>query len=139
MTPHKVKKLNQDTAEELDISTTLVDNLIEFYYKNVRENLSELTHPRLNIEGLGQFVIKNNSVNKAIPKYEKVLNAHDTSTFVAYHNKKIVEDRLKLLKNIKIKLDMDTEIKKDFKIKKYEEYIKINLDKSQADSGGDNQ
>ena len=134
MIPHKAKNLTKDIAEELNISKTLVDDLIEFYYKDVRENLSELNYPRINIEGLGQFVIRANGVHKAIPKYEKALNTHDTSTFTAYYNKKIIEDRLVLLRKMQDMLDQEEQKKKEFKSKKYEEYIKANLAKQKGDN-----
>ena len=134
MIPHKAKNLTKDIAEELNISKTLVDDLIEFYYKDVRENLSELNHPRINIEGLGQFVIRAHGVHKAIPKYEKALNTHDTSTFTAYYNKKIIEDRLVLLRKMQDMLDQEEQKKKEFKSKKYEEYIKANLAKQKGDN-----
>lgn len=138
MIPHKAKNLTKDIAEELNISKTLVDDLIEFYYKDVRENLSELNHPRINIEGLGQFVIRANGVNKAIPKYEKALNTHDTSTFTAYYNKKIIEDRLELLKKMQSMLELEEQKKKEFKSKKYEKYFKTNLAEPETDNRGDN-
>lgn len=134
MIPYKAKILTNDVAEELNVSKTLVDDLIEFYYKDVRENLSELNHPRINIEGLGQFVIRANGVNKAIPKYEKALNTHDTSTFTAYYNKKIIEDRLELLRKMQSIVELEEQKKKEFKSKKYEKYFKTDL----AEQKGDN-
>jgi len=133
MIPHKAKNLIKDISEELNISKTLADDLIEFYYKDVRENLSELNHPRINIEGLGQFVIRANGVNNAIPKYEKALNTHDTSTFTAYHNKKIIEDRLELLRKMQNMLELEEQKKKEFKSKKYEKYFKTNLGEQKGD------
>jgi len=134
MIPYKAKILTNDVAEELNVSKTLVDDLIEFYYKDVRQNLSELNHPRINIEGLGQFVIRANGVNSAIPKYEKALNTHDTSTFTAYYNKKLIEDRLELLRKMQSMLELEEQKKKEFKSKKYEKYFKTNL----AEQKGDN-
>jgi len=120
MNPKKANKLYRQVAEELDVSETLVEDFIEFYYKAVRENMSNLTHHRINVDGLGQFVAKPNLVRKAIPKYTKTLKNHDTSTFRAYFNKKMVENKLDLLIKLEQKIS-EQEIKKEsIKTKKNE-------------------
>ena len=55
MKPKKSRLLYQEIAEENDLSKHLVENLLDFYYKNVRTLLSELYHPKINITGLGLF------------------------------------------------------------------------------------
>ena len=112
MNPKKANNFYRQVADELDDPEPLVENFIEFYYKAVRENMSNLSHHRINMDGLGQFVAKPRLIRKAIPKYTKSLSNHDTSTFRAYFNKKAVENKLDLL----IKLEQriaDQEIKKD--------------------------
>ena len=88
MKPKKANSLYQEIAEGQDISKHLVENIVEFYYKNARTLLTELHHPRINITGLGVFVARKKSINNAIPKFEKYLSNHDTSTYSAYYNKK---------------------------------------------------
>jgi hypothetical protein len=136
MIPKKASSLYKEITEEFDISEDLVENLIEDYYKTLRKKMSSLSNLRINVDGLGHFVIKINKVKKAIPHYEKVLENHDTSTFGAYHNKKSVEEKLELLNQINLKADLELNKKKNFK---NEKYSKINLAKQETDSGGDNQ
>lgn len=120
MNPKKANRLYRQVAEEIDVPETLVEDFIEFYYKAIRENMSNLSHHRINVDGLGQFVVKPNLVRKAIPKYTKTLKNHDTSTFRAYYNKKMVETKLDLLIKLEQKIS-DQEIKKELiKSKKYE-------------------
>ena len=88
MIPKKSSKLYKEIAEELQIDETLVEDFIEFYYKNIREQMTLLKHPRINVDGLGYFVVKPVMVQQTIPKIEKALESHDTSTFNAYFNKK---------------------------------------------------
>ena len=97
MIPKKSSILYKPVAEELNISETLVEDLISFYYKEVRQNLSNLVFPRINIEGLGHFIIRTKLVRNAIPRYTNLLENHDTSTFAAYYNKKGIETKLELL------------------------------------------
>jgi len=135
MNPKKASSLYKDIVEEFDVSEDLVESLIESYYKTLRKKMSSLSDLRLNVDGLGHFVIKIQKVKKAIPHYQKVLQNHDTSTFGAYHNKKSVEEKLELLTAIDEKAEKELTKKQNFKDEKYSQ---INLAKSKTDSGGDN-
>ena len=135
MTPKKASSLYKEITEEFDVSEDLVECLIESYYKTLRKRLSGLSDLRINVDGLGHFVIKIQKVKKAIPHYEKVLQNHGTSTFGAYHNKKSVEEKLELLAAIDEKAEKELIKRKTFKDEKYS---KTNLAKQETDSGGDN-
>ena len=93
----KARLLYEEISEEKDLSKDLVESLVDFYYKNVRTLLSELYHPRINITGLGIFTARENAVKKAIPRFEKYLKNHDTSTYSAYYNKKMLEEKVEFL------------------------------------------
>lgn len=114
MNPKKSKKIYELVSEDLNIKQELVEDLVEFYYKEVRMLLSNLKNPRINIDGLGQFVAKPMIIKKAIDKLHKVLDEHDTSTFKAYHNKKAMENKLELLKNLSLKLSEQATKKSEF-------------------------
>ncbi len=58
MKPVKPNVLYKEVSENLDVSETLVDNFMTFYYKELRSNLSNLTHPKINIHGLGVMHVK---------------------------------------------------------------------------------
>ena len=112
MNPRKPKRIYDNVSEELNVSKYLVEDLVEFYYKDVRRLLTNLEYPRINIDGLGQFVIKPKTVSGAIDRINKSLDNHDTSTFKAYHNKKGMESKLELLLKLTTKLK-EAEIKKE--------------------------
>lgn len=128
MTPKKANTFYIDVAEDLDISKDLVEDLIQFFYKDLRNNLSALSHPRLNVEGLGQFVAKSSLVRKSIPRYKKALDSHDTSTFSAYYNKKMIEDKVECLENLEKMIRLE-ESKKEFIKALKDEYTKNNMEK----------
>lgn len=128
MIPKKANKLCKQVSEELGVNTSLVEDLVESFYKEVRQNLTGLTHPRLNIEGLGHFAIKPGTVRKTIPRYQKSLENHDTSTFGAYYNKKMVENKLEALIDIEKKISLQEEKKEQFKQEKYENKSKRDLE-----------
>jgi hypothetical protein len=134
MIPKKSNKLYKEVAEDLEISEALVGELVEFYYNEIRQLLSNLVCPRINVEGLGQFVIKPKLVRSAIPRYTKSLENHDTSTFAAYYNKKGIETKLELLILLEQKITEQELKKTNFKITKNESSIKSNLGEQEGDS-----
>ena len=127
MKPKKARLLYQEISEEKDLSKNLVESLIDFYYKNVRTLLSELHHPRINITGLGIFTAREKAIKKAIPRFEKYLKNHDTSTYSAYYNKKMLEEKIDFLHSLKDQIDFENQRKIDFKKNKNE--FKKNLGK----------
>jgi nucleoid DNA-binding protein len=127
MNPKKSSKLYRPLAEELSVSEDLVEDIIQFYYKTLRLKLSNLEAPRINVEGLGHFVIKPVSVRNAITKYTKVLDNHDTSTYSAYFNKKMLETKLNSLIEIEKKICEQEQVKRNFKKSKDENSTESNL------------
>jgi fructose-specific phosphotransferase system component IIB len=127
MIPKKSSSLYKEVSEALNQDESLVEDIVEFYYSELRKTLSNLTHPRINVEGLGHFVAKTGLVRKSIPKYTNILKNHDTSTYGAYFNKKMIETKLELLIQLEHKILLQ-EIKKDeFKKTKNENSSENNL------------
>ena len=135
MIPKKSSKLYKTVAEDLNISEALVEDLVEYTYKDLRENLTDLKHPRINMEGLGHFVARTVSIRKDIEKYTKMLTTHDTSTFSAYFNKKTLEKKLELIIKLEKEITVQEEKKNKFKAKKNES-IDTNLAGETQDPGG---
>ncbi len=119
MNPKKSNKLYKEVAEELNVSDTMVEETISFYYNHIRQMLSSLSEPRINVEGLGHFVVKTKLVRNSIPRLTKSLENHDTSTFAAYFNKKGVETKLEQLLLLEKKIAAQEEKKETFKKLKY--------------------
>jgi nucleoid DNA-binding protein len=117
MNPRKSSKLYKIVSEDLNISETLVENIIEYYYKEVRTCMSELNHARLNVTGLGHFFAKPQKVKKDIVSITAILKTHDVSTFKAYFSKKNYEETLDKL----IILDKELTEQKQLRIKHKDE------------------
>lgn len=133
MIPKKSSLLYKELSEEMDLSQDLIQDVIEFYYKEIRSNLTGLKHPRINVDGLGQFVVRTHAVRKAIPRLKKILETHDTTTFSAYFNKKMLEEKVEALENIEKQI-VSLEQKKEAIQKQKDEYIKKNLEGPKKDS-----
>lgn len=134
MIPKKSSALYKDLAEEINVPIELVEDLIQTYYKTLRTELTNLTQPRINVDGLGQFVARQALIKKSIERYKKVLDSHDTSTFRAYYNKKMLEEKVEKLEALEIKIKAQNQKKQDFINKKNESSIKSNLGEQDADS-----
>lgn len=134
MIPKKSSQLYKELAEEMHIPVELVEDLMQSYYKEIRNNLTNLNYPRINVEGLGQFVARPGLVKKSIDRYKKALDSHDTSTFSAYYNKKMLEEKVECLENLSQKLD-EAEVKKqNFKKQKNENQLKGDLEEPETDN-----
>jgi hypothetical protein len=127
MIPKKASKIYKIVSEDLNIHEKLVEDLVQFYYKELRSKMSKLSHTRINVEGLGHVMVKPKIVEQAIVRLEKSVKNHDTSTYNAYHNKKSMEEKLILLKEITIKITEDSEERNKIKSNKNESSTKSNL------------
>ena len=71
MHPKKAKELIPDVANELNISQDLVNDLVLYYWQEVRKSLSKLKHSRIHITNLGDFVIKHWKLDDKIEMLNK--------------------------------------------------------------------
>jgi nucleoid DNA-binding protein len=115
MIPKKAEVIIKQVAEEKDIPVSTVDDIVSFYYKEVRKALSSLEHLKINLPGLGSFIIKQSSVEKSIRKYENIMNACDTQTFSNYHNIKNAENKLEKLHKARTRIEGYIQEKKAFR------------------------
>jgi hypothetical protein len=127
MIPKKANKLYKQVAEDLEIDERLVEDFIDYMYKNLRADMSNLKYPRINVDGLGHFVAKPHLVRRSITRANEILKDHDTSTFGAYSKKIKVEEKLTLLVDLEKKISLEEKRKEEFKKLKDESSTKDNL------------
>ena len=132
MIPVKPKILFKQIAEEDDINQQLIDDVVTHYYRTIRVLLSELKYTRINIDGIGQFVVKPKAVQKLIDKYNRNLANLDGYSLTSYHNKIRLETRLEELNNISLLIQQEKDSKEQFKNTKY---AKGNLEEQKTDNG----
>lgn len=119
MIPVKPKILFKQIAEEEDISQQLIDDLVTHYYRTIRVLLSELKYTRINVDGIGQFVVKPKAVQKLIEKHNRNLANLDGYSIASYHNKIRLESRLEELNNVSLLIQQEKESKEQFKNTKH--------------------
>jgi hypothetical protein len=128
MLPKNNKHFLQPTSEKLDVNLTLVEDVVSFYYTELRKALSNLECHNIQVEGLGSFKIKSRELPKLIKKYENHLNVLKPETFNQMAIKKDIEEKLyKVLKAQEL-IEKDLERKKEFLKNKKNGYQK-NLEK----------
>ena len=66
MIPKNHKTFKDGIAEEIGVHESVVDEFVSFYYKKVRDSLSNLEHTNVFIENLGTFSLRKARVEKAI-------------------------------------------------------------------------
>lgn len=71
MRPKKAKDFIPKTADKLGLSAKLVEDVVDFYWQEVRKNLSGLKHQRVHLTNLGDFVIKHWKIDGKIESFEK--------------------------------------------------------------------
>ena len=128
MIPVKPKVLYKQVAEEEDVNQQLVDDLVSYYYVKIRQALSDLKYTRVNIDGLGQFVVKPKAVKNLTEKYTRQLAKQDGYSMSSYHNKIRLEKRLEELNNIAAIIEEEKNSKLEFKKTKDEKSNKGDLE-----------
>ena len=71
MRPRKAKEFIPKTAENLNLSENLVEDVIDFYWQEIRKSLSSLKHQRVHVTNLGDFIIKHWKIDNKIDSLEK--------------------------------------------------------------------
>ena len=68
--PRKAKEFIPEVANKLSLSEEVIEDVINFYWREIRKNLSELNHVRVHLTNLGDFTLKYWKVDKRISYYE---------------------------------------------------------------------
>lgn len=134
MVPIRATSLINPVAEELDISEEMLEDMVIFYYNNLRKTLSGLVDLKIDVPGLGHFLIRQDKVKSAINKTTLNLESLDPGSFSSYHYKKLQEEKLKMLLSIKDKIDEFLIERKQFR----DEQIKYHLEKEKTNPRGTN-
>ena len=114
MLPKSHKHFIQPTSEELGISKSLVEDVITFYYYELRKTLSNLEFHNIQVEGVGSFKVKHNELLRLIKKYENHLSVITPDTFSQMTIKKDIEDKLAKVLKAHAFLIEDFDRKKEF-------------------------
>lgn len=126
MNPKKAKELIPDVSKSLGYSEDLVSDVINYYWQNVRKNMSSLSHSRIHISNLGDFVIKHWKVDEKIKRLEKCEEENKQKGLQQMTSRFMLAEKIFDLNNVKKMIEEEAQRKEFIKIHK----TKINESKS---------
>lgn len=94
MLPKNSKHFIQPAAEETGLSYEIVEDIINYYYSELRKYLSDLKHPIVRIENLGTFKTSHKKLKEFYIRYSKHIEVASTDTIRQMSVKKRAEDKL---------------------------------------------
>lgn len=71
MQPKKAKQLIATTGEMLNIPEKTIEDVVSYYWQEVRKSLSGLKHQRIHLTNLGDFYVKHWKMDEKITALEK--------------------------------------------------------------------
>jgi hypothetical protein len=119
LNPKKPKTLLENLHLDLDLDKSLVLDIVDFYWLNVRKSITQISYPRIGIENLGSFELKIKSLQNTIDKYQNALDKTDTSNFRKYSKYMAIKNRIEVLENSKSVILEEKQRKQQIKINRY--------------------
>lgn len=113
MNPKKSKDLIPEVAGEVLLPTRVVEDIVNFYWREVWENLTTLKGPKIHIENLGDFNIKHWLLDKEIKKCESFPEKTRLTGQQKYVSGFKIKDKLVLLEKIKAEVQEEKQ-RRDF-------------------------
>lgn len=114
MNPKKHKDFKEGIAEEVGVHEKVVDDFIKFYYSKLRTCLTNLEYPRINVEGLGTFIIRKRKLDAQISRYKSMLGNIVNTTYNGYEKSIALKKKLEILERAKKLNDERLAAKQEF-------------------------
>ncbi len=124
MRPKKAKDLIEDVCKEVALSNEVVESIINFYYREVRLNLSALNHYRIHLTNLGDFTIKHWKIEDKIDKLQKFEENNKAKGLQKITARFKTAETLFDLKNLKQQLEEENQRKDFIKLHKTKSNVK---------------
>lgn len=140
MHPNKVRNLLPSFAMEIGVSVEEVEAVTGFLYKKIRQTLGTLQAPAVRVPNLGNFYIKEDTLDREITKYEKILENLSDTDFTEYGLKKDLKQRYDLMVAMKGKLNDERQRRVAVINKRYNNELENKhnqvVEEQRSDSGG---
>lgn len=143
LNPKKPKDLYAPVANEFNVTEKFVAELIEHYWKDVKQAMLKGLSPNIILEGLGTFKAKSWRLPETIAKYERIHNKYkiltddpETASFQKFTILKETEQRLNILNELQVKINQESEKQKQIKHKRYVGKTKKDMGEQSSDMGG---
>ena len=118
MNPKKYKEFKRNIAEEVGVHQSVVDDFIAFYYAKLRKHLSNLQYPRIQVDGLGTFILRKSKLDKAIKKNKSMLGNIAKRTYNGFAKSEDIQLNIDNMEKARELIEKNLTDKKIFKNKK---------------------
>lgn len=120
--PKKAKRDVGNVANELGLSESVVKDVVDYYWREVRRSLSSLAYPRIHITNLGNFTIKHWKLDDMIDKHEKFEESNKQRGMQQMTARFKTAENLFALRNMKRLIDEEKDRKELVKVTKQLDY-----------------
>ena len=130
MNPRKYKDNVPQIAENNELDPLCVRDMVDFYWKQVRQSAGELVAPRIQIQGLGSLQIYKTRLRVRINEVSRFFEIPpEQMTFQKHAVIANMERTLALIKRMQSMIDADTERLNIIKQIKYGKIVERGLEK----------
>lgn len=136
--PKKSKEFIPLIAEQTTVSAELAEDVILYYWREIRKSLSSLSHSRIHVTNLGDFVTKYWKVDDKINMLEKWEENNKLKGLQQITTRFRTAENLFDLRNLKKIIQEENQRKEFIKLHKHESKRKHNknMESKRADNGG---
>jgi|TARA_R110001592_G_scaffold299405_3_gene570370 nucleoid DNA-binding protein len=115
MNPKKHKEFKEKIAEEVGVHQSVVDDFIAFYYAKLRKHLSNLQYPRIQVDGLGTFILRKSKLDKAIKRNKSMLGNIAKRTYNGFAKSEDIQLNIDNMEKAREQIEKSIIDKKNFK------------------------
>lgn len=142
MRPKKAKEFISTTSKKVELDPLLVEDVVLFYWQEIRKNLSSLNHVRIHLTNLGDFTIKHWKLDEKLENLSQWKEENIQEGRERINERYKIEQNITNLKEVKQLLDEENQRKDFIKLHKRksneskEQHIQ-NLEEQGSDNTGD--
>lgn len=114
----KAKSLIKKTANDLGLTEEEVNDVVDFYYEELRYRMENLSDSRIRVPKLGVFYVSKNKIVESLKKLNHIVETENPETFkevkILDKKKQLIKQQEKILEKL-IEEDKYYESKKNSK------------------------
>ena len=112
LVPHKPDSLIEEVATELEAERLLVERISSFYWKRLKETMTDGNIHNVIVHNFGSFLARPRKVQKLLEKYNKILSNIEPVTFQKQQIIQEYKKNIEALETIQSLINEDVERKK---------------------------
>lgn len=115
LNPKNYRKFFKEVADECEVHPDLVDELVRFFYNDIRKHMENLDATRIRLPNLGTFITRKGRLERAIKRHKDMLGNLEKRTFKGYNEHLPIKEKLQLMENAAERINKEVELKTKWK------------------------